>query len=99
MTYQTHRKKLFKHGGSRAIDLPKEANFTTQEVIVEIRENGVFIYSDESPNIESDPCFHLFIEAICKHALQNPDSMKDLEKVWDREWDDLLTGVEGGEEI
>lgn len=98
MTYQTYRKKIFKHGGSRAIDLPKEANLNTQEVIVEIREDGVFIYSDVITNMESDPQFHLFVEAIFKNAMENPDDLKDLEKVWDKEWDELLSGVDGGDE-
>lgn len=98
MTYQTYRKNLFKHGGSRAIDLPKEANFVDQEVIVEVREDGVFIYSDTLTSMESDPRFKLFIEAIFQDAMANPDRLKDLEEVWDKEWDELLHGVDGGDE-
>jgi virulence-associated protein VagC len=93
-----YKKKPFKHGGSKAIDLPKEANIGDEEVIIEVREDGVFIYPDRLANMESDPRFHLFIEAILKNALQNPSELKNLEEVWDREWDDLLKGVESGEE-
>lgn len=98
---QTYRKKLFKHGGSRAVDLPMEAfakKHGDQEVIIEIREDGLFIYLDEKTNMESDAQFHLFIEALFQNAMANPDQLKNLEEVWDEEWDDLLSGVDGGEE-
>jgi virulence-associated protein VagC len=98
MVYQIYRKKLFKHGGSRAVDLPKEAHFGDQEVIIEIREEGIFIYSDVLTNMESDPRFHLFVEALFEDAMKNPDQLKNLEEVWDEEWDDLLRGVDLGDE-
>ncbi|MCH9628014.1 MAG: hypothetical protein S4CHLAM2_16630 [Chlamydiales bacterium] len=96
--YQTYRKKIFKHGGSRAVDLPKEANLGDKEVTVELREDGVFIYSDDLTTMESDPCFHLFIEALFQDAMKNPDQLKSFEEVWDSEWNTLLEGVDGGEE-
>ena len=97
--YQNYRKKLFRHGGSKAIDLPKEANLGDKEVTVEIREDGIFIYSDTLTNMESDPQFHKFIEAIFQNAMANPDQLKNLEEVWGKEWDKLLEGVDGGEEM
>ncbi len=98
MKYQTYRKKIFKHGGSKAIDLPKDAHFDFEDVVVEVRENGVFIYSDPLTSLESDPKFHLFVEAIFKDAMTNPNQLKDLKEIWDEEWDDLLRGVDGGNE-
>ncbi len=94
----SHRKKLFKHGGSRAVDLPKEARLGS-EVTIDVREDGVLIYSDPLENMESDPQFHLFIEALFQHAMKHPEELKNLEEVWDEEWDALLEGVDGGEEI
>lgn len=94
-------KKIFKHGGSKAIDLPIEAlskKNAGDEVVVEVRENGVFIYLDELTNMESDPQFSLFIEALLQNALENPGELKSLKEVWDEEWDELLDGVVNGDE-
>jgi len=95
-----YRRKLFEHGGSKAINLPKEAYqmFGNQEVIVEVREDGVFIYLDTFANLESDPGFHLFVEALIQDAMRNPEQLKNLEDVWDKEWDDLLSGVADSDE-
>ena len=98
MTYPVHRKKIFRHGGSKAIDLPKDAKFETGDVLVEVRESGVFIYSDPLTTMESDPRFHAFVEAIFQDAMAHPDQLKHLEDVWDKEWDDLLGDVDGGNE-
>ena len=48
--------------------------------------------------MESDPRFHLFIEALFQDALSNPSELKNLEDVWDAEWDEILNGVDGGDE-
>jgi hypothetical protein len=98
---QTFRKRLFKHGGSKAVDLPMDEfvkKHGSEEVTMEIRENGLFIYLDALTNMESDPHFHLFIEALFQDAMKNPDQLKNLEEVWDGEWDELLKGVDGGDE-
>lgn len=99
--HTSYKRKLFNHGGSKAVNLPKEASkiFGNQEVIVEIRENGVFIHLDTFANLESDPNFNLFVDALIQDAMQNPDQLQDLEDVWDKEWDQLLKGVDGGNEI
>lgn len=99
MTHQVYRKKLFKHGGSRAVDLPSEAKLGDQEVIVEVRDDGVYIYSEPLTSMELDPKFHLFIEALFQDAMANPNQLKNLEEVWGEEWDDLLSGVDGGDEV
>lgn len=96
----SYRRKLFNHGGSKAINLPKEACklLGDQEISLDIRENGIFIYNDTFANLESDPHFHIFVEALIQDALQNPGQLKNLEEVWDKEWDELLSGVDGGDE-
>lgn len=96
----TYKRKLFNHGGSKAVNLPKEANkvLGNKEVVLEVREDGVFMYSDPFANLESDPHFHLFVEALIQDAMKNPDQLKNIEDVWDKEWDDLLDGVNGGDE-
>lgn len=43
--------------------------------------------------MESDSKFQLFVQAIFQDALNNPDQLKDIEEVWDKEWDELLSGV------
>jgi hypothetical protein len=65
---QTYKKKLFKHGGSKAVDLPMEA----------------------FANMESDAQFHLFLEALFQDAMEHPEQLKNLEEVWDEEWEELL---------
>lgn len=97
----SYRRKLFDHGGSKALNLPKEAYqlFGDQEITVEVQEDGVFIYLDTFANLESDPNFHLFVNALVQDAMQNPDQLKNLEDVWDKEWDELLDGIDGGEEV
>lgn len=47
--------------------------------------------------MESDPCFSLFIEPLLQDAMKNPSQLKNLEEVWDKEWDELRSGVEGGD--
>ena len=97
----TYKKNLFTHGGSKAIDLPKEAfvdKLEKDEVTIEITEEGLFIPFDHLTNMESDPQFQLFIEAIYQNAMKNPDQLKNLEEVWDKDWEDLLEGVEANDD-
>ena len=96
-----YKRKLFNHGGSKAVNLPKEATriFGDQEITVQVQEDSVLIYLDTFGNLESNPHFHLFVESLIQNAMQNPNQLKNLEDVWDKEWDDLLDGVAGGEEI
>lgn len=95
------RKKLFQHGGSRAIDLPIEFvhRLSRNTVSIELREDGLFIpIEDLMDSVEQDPLFSQFIEALCQNALKNPDQLHDLQDVWDKDWDDLLEGVDESEE-
>lgn len=50
-------------------------------------------------NLESDPRFYLFVEGLFQDAMQNPNQLKNLEDVWDKEWDELLKGIDGDDKI
>ena len=93
-------KKLFPHGGSKAIDLP--ASFVRRlkgdHVVIEEREDGLFIPAgDTLDTIESSPLFDSFVQAILHNALQNPERLQDAHEVWDQEWAQLLDGVDDSE--
>ena len=93
-------KKLFKHGGSKAINLPKEftENLSSNEVFIEVFPHKVIIQEKSKlDTIESDPYFKTFIKAIAVDAMKRPEMMRDLKDVWDAEWDELLDGVSDDE--
>jgi hypothetical protein len=89
-------KKLFKHGGSYAVDLPisfiRKAD--VQMVVVENKGGDILIHPKTSlDTIESEPAFAHFIRALAEDALNHPDKLKTAHEVWDPEWDNLLRGV------
>lgn len=89
-------KKLFKHGGSYAVDIP--ASFLKQnsshEVILEMTGKKLSIRSkSELDTIESEPLFANFIRALALDAMKHPDKLRQTKEVWDKEWDELLKGV------
>lgn len=89
-------KKLFKHGGSLAIDLPNEfAKNLEGKVVVEYDSNTLIVRKNtELDTIESEPEFGFFLKALLGDALKNPQKLKAMNQVWDKEWDDLLKDVE-----
>ena len=89
-------KKLFKHGGSYAVDIP--VDFVKQtgshEVILEITGKKLSIRSkSELDTIESEPLFAGFIQALAIDAMKHPDKLRQAKDVWDNEWDELFKGV------
>ena len=88
-------KKLFKHGGSYALDLPKEfIKSRNGKVIVKYDKNRLVIFSKDSlENLESEPNFKLFVKALVEDSLKHPEKLKDMNQVFDKEWDDLLKDV------
>jgi len=89
-------RKIFKHGGSYAIDLPIEfvKNADSKEVILEISTKKVSIRpKTELDTIESEPMFSKFINALAADAMKHPERLRDAKEVWDKEWDELLKGV------
>ena len=88
-------KKVFKHGGSLAIDLPKDfVKNAGQTVIIQYDENTLIIQNKNSlDNIESEPEFNVFVKALIEDALKHPERLKDINQVWDKEWEELLKDV------
>ncbi len=89
-------RKLFRHGGSYAIDLPMEfvRNTGTTEVVLESAPRKLSIRpKTELDTIESDSLFAEFINALAVDAMKHPEKLHAVEEVWDKEWDALLKGV------
>ncbi|MFH1287392.1 MAG: hypothetical protein ABII25_01685 [bacterium] len=89
-------RKLFRHGGSYAIDIPMEfvRNAGTIEVILEGTPRKLSIRpKTELDTIESDPLFAEFINALAVDAMRSPEKLHAVKDVWDKEWDTLLKGV------
>ncbi len=89
-------KKLFKHGGSYAVDLPKEfVKSKGAEVIIKYDKDRLIVLSKSAlENIESEPEFKTFIKALVEDSLKNPQKLKDMNQVWDKEWNELLKDVD-----
>ncbi len=94
-------KKLFKHGGSYAVDIPMDfvKRAVTMEVIIEITPKKLNIRpKTELDSMECDPLFAQFINALTIDAMKHPEKLHEVKKVWDKEWDELLKGVTADEE-
>lgn len=90
-------KKLFRHGGSYAVDLPvefvKQSGFRL-EVILEITPKKLSIRpKTELDTLDSEPLFARFIQALALDAMKHPEKLRQAKEVWDEEWDQLLKGV------
>ncbi len=96
----TTAKKLFRHGGSYAIDLPMSfvRHSPAKEVLVEEEGDKIVLHHvSDLDTIESEPEFALFVRALMADALKHPGRMKQAKEVWDKEWDRLLKGVNADE--
>jgi virulence-associated protein VagC len=102
MKQQTYlRKRLHKHGGSRALDLPTSfVKKLTSDYVKIVEKEGVLIIQPESEldRLEDDPRFEGFIHLLYEDALENPSKLKDVKEIWSSEWDELLKGVTDDEE-
>lgn len=95
------QKRLHQHGGSKALDLPSSfiRKLSTDFVLIEEKDNCLIVRpQDNLTAMESDPLFTQFIQSLFVDAMKHPEKLKDLEEVWDKEWDDLLDGVSDDEE-
>lgn len=93
-------RKLFKHGGSYAVDIPMDfvKNAGTTEVILETTPKKISIRPQkELDTIETEPLFADFINALAMDAMKHPEKLHEAKKVWDEEWDELLKGVTADE--
>lgn len=94
-------RKLFKHGGSYAVDLPMDfvKSAGTVEVILESTPRKLSIRpKTELDTIESEPLFAEFISALAVDVMKHPEKLHAVKEVWDKEWDELLKGVTADEE-
>lgn len=94
-------KKLFKHGGSYAVDIPMGfvRRTGTIEVILERLPGRISIRpKTELDTIESEPFFTQFIHALAADAMRHPEKLHGPKEVWDKEWDKLLKDVSDDKE-
>ena len=94
-------KKLFKHGGSYAVDVPMDfvKHAGGIEVILETGPKKISIRpKTELDTIESEPLFAGFINTLAVDAMKHPEKLRDVKEVWDKEWDELLKGVTADDE-
>ncbi|MEK7858440.1 MAG: hypothetical protein AAB320_04780 [Elusimicrobiota bacterium] len=95
------QKKLFKHGGSYAIDLPVSFVRELQSNTVVVEQDGetlVITPKGGLDGMEGEPEFKTFAEALLHDAMKRPAKLRDAKQVWDKGWDALLKGVEGGKD-
>ena len=93
-------KKLFRHGGSYAVDVPMDfvRHALSREVILESSPEKLSICAKtELDTIESEPMFAEFINALVADVMKHPEKLHDIKEVWDKEWDKLLKGVTADE--
>jgi len=79
-------RKIFRHGGSYAVDLPMVfvKRNGSPEVLIEETGSGLFIHAKSPLDImENDPLFSKFIQAIYHDAMTNPAKLHDMLEVWD----------------
>ena len=94
-------RKLFKHGGSYAVDIPMDfvKNAGTMEVVLESTLKKLSIRPQtELDTMEADPLFAQFVNALAVDAMKHPEKLYAAKEVWDKEWDKLLEGVTADEE-
>ncbi len=90
-------KKLFKHGGSYAVDIPIDfiKQTASREVVLEVIGQKISIrHKTELDTIESEPLFATFIQALAVDAMKHPEKLRQAKEVWSKEWDELLKGVD-----
>lgn len=94
-------KKLFRHGGSYAVDLPMwfVRDLNQKTVKIEKRDDTIVIApKGELDTIEQDPEFKAFVGALLHDALHRPAKLREAKEVWDEEWDALLKDVPRGKD-
>lgn len=93
-------KKLFKHGGSYAVDIPMDfvKNAGTTVILESTPEKISIRPRKELDTIESEPLFADFINALAMDAMKHPEKLHEAKEVWDEEWNELLKGVTADEE-
>ena len=81
-------RKLFSHGSSKAITLPKEFVDTVRgrEVVIQYSPEGLIISpKSKLDTLEADPSFATFIKAIATDAMRHPERLRDPAEAWSPE--------------
>ena len=84
----TLTRKLFTHGHSQAITLPKEFVDTVKgrEVVMVYSPVGVMISSKSRvDSLEAEPLVASFIQAIASEAMKHPETLRDPAQAWSPE--------------
>ena len=93
-------KKIFRHGGSYAVDIPMDyvRKNGVHDVILEVVGEKLTLRAvSELDTIESEPLFGSFIRALAVDAMKHPDKLRQTKEVWDKDWERLLKGVKTDE--
>lgn len=81
-------RKLFRHGNSQAVTLPKAFVDTVKgrEVVIRDFPQGLVISTKSRlDTLESDPLFATFIQALAADAMKHPQKLRDPADAWSPE--------------
>lgn len=89
-------RKMFQHGKSKAITLPKEFVDQTEgkELVIEYTADEVHISPKMAlDNMESEPLFGLFIKALTVDAMKHPEKLHDPSEAWSPDVIEILEEI------
>lgn len=71
----------------------------SEEVVLEMKNNSAYPTLIIKPknaldSIEEDPLFALFIQALYKNAMENPEQLEDGSEIWNERVKKLIDGVD-----
>ena len=81
-------RKLFKHGNSQAVTLPKEfvKAIKGSEVVIQSYQGAIIISAKSRlDTLENEPMFKTFIQAIVSDAMKNPERLRAPSDAWSPE--------------
>jgi len=81
-------RKLFRHGNSKAVTLPKAFVDTVRgrEVVIRYSPVGIMISTKSRlDTLEADPLFTSFVRAIATDAMKHPEKLRDPAEAWSPE--------------
>ncbi len=81
-------RKLFRHGSSKAVTLPKAFvdRVKGREVVMHDAPEGLIISPQSTlDTMEADPLFAMFVKAISADAMKHPERLRDPADAWSPE--------------